>query len=143
MNPFQLHFHERLQAWYMLRHTISLDNLGECCHQIDAWWQRAPLVQHYLHPQDTQSWPDPWQLLSENEYCPVARGLGMCYTLHLVGVQNFELCESVDEYGDEYIIVGCDKYAMNWHPHSVLNTPLSKFTIKRPIDISHLLTRIK
>ena len=143
MNPFQLHFYERLQAWVELRKQIQNLDIATQCDSIDSWWQRAPQVQHYLHPQDTQSWPDPWQLLSENEYCPVARGLGMCYTLYLIGRTDFTLTESIDEYGDEYIIVCCDKYAMNWHPNSVLNTPLSRFTIKRPIDISHLLTRIK
>lgn len=143
MNPFQLNFYERLQSWVDLRSTLRSVDTATQCDSVDRWWQHAPLMQHYLHPLDTTSWPDPWQLLSENEYCQVARGLGMCYTLHLIGRTDFDLAEAVDEYGDEYIIVRCDKYAMNWHPRSVLNTPLDRFRVKRSIDISHLLTKIK
>lgn len=143
MNPFQMSFVERLREWNELRASIKNQNLEQCCVAVDNWWQRAPLVNHYLHPHDTEHWPDPWALLSENEYCQVARGLGMVYTMYLLGFNECSLCEVTDEYGDEYIIVACANYAMNWHPHSVVNTPLSKFTVKRTIDITHLLKKIK
>lgn len=143
MNPFQLTFSERLREWNELRNSVQSKTTLEQCVSIDDWWQRAPLVNHYLHPLDTHNWPDPWQLLSENEYCRIARGLGICYTMHLIGQSDVQMLEVTDECGDEYIIVACDKYAMNWHPRCVVNTTLSQFTPKRNIDISHLLNKIK
>jgi hypothetical protein len=143
MNQFQLSYYERLQSWNQLRDDIKNSSLEEQCVAVDKWWQRAPLVNHYLHPQDLQSWPDPWELISENTYCPVARGLGICYTLHLLGIENVTMTEVSDEFGDDYILVVCDKYAMNYHPDTVLNNSLSQFTLKKQVDISSLLAKIR
>lgn len=72
MNPFQLPYVERLQSWIKLRESIADSTTLERCVAVDAWWQHAPLVNHYLHIHDMGNWPDPWQLISDNEYCPVA-----------------------------------------------------------------------
>lgn len=143
MNHFQLSYYERLQSWAQLRTQIQNATPQQSCVEVDAWWQRAPLVNHYLHPQDTQSWPDPWQLVSENIYCPIARGLGMCYTLCLVGISDVQMVEATDEYGDDYMLVVCDKYAMNYHPNTVVNNTLNQFKFKKTVDISMLLNKIR
>ena len=143
MNPFQLSFPERLREWRDLRELLKNQNLEQQCIAVDSWWQRAPLVNHYLHPHDTANWPDPWTLLSDNEYCTLARGVGICYTLTMIGINNYRMLVASDEYGDDYIIIHCDEYTMNYHPNSVVNTPLDKFTIKQTIDITHLLKKIQ
>lgn len=143
MNHFQLSYYERLQCWYELRKKVSNCSLKDTCIETDNWWQRAPLVTHYLHPQDTQSWPDPWELVSDNTYCPIARGLGMCYTLYLIGIDNVQMIEATDEFGDDYMLVVCDKYAMNYHPNTVVNNTLHQFKFKKSVDISVLLNKIR
>ena len=143
MNHFQLPYYERLQSWNNLRTRIASAPTLQKFIEVDAWWQRAPLVNHYLHIHDMSNWPDPWQLISDNEYCHVARALGICYTLHLVGIVNYSMVDVTDEYGDDYILVRCTKYLLNYHPGTVVNNLLSKFTIKREIDISALTTRIR
>lgn len=143
MNIFQSSYTDRLESWATLRSSIVNESLLTQCVEVDRWWQSAPLVRRYLHIHDTQNWPDPWTLLHDNEYCTTARALGMAYSLHMVDVKNFELCEATDEYGDDVIIVACANYTMNWHPNTVVNTPLDKFRIKRTIDITHLLRKIK
>ena len=86
MNIFQLKYDARLRSWNELRTTLADSDIKIKCTEIDNWWQNAPLVTHHLHPHDIDNWPDPWELLSENTYCEVARALGMCYTLHLIGI---------------------------------------------------------
>ena len=83
MNIFQSTYEARLQDWFQLRKSVNSLPIEQQCVTIDEWWQQCPLVTHHLHPQDIDNWPDPWELLSENTYCEVARALGMCYTLQL------------------------------------------------------------
>jgi hypothetical protein len=145
MNHFQLPYYERLQSWNQLRTKIKDYSLLEKCVEIDDWWQRAPLINRYLHPQDSHNWPGPWELLHENQYCTVARAIGMCYTLLLADITNIELADATNEIGEDYIIVLVDsaKYCMNYHPRSVVNTAHTQFTIKRKYDISALHAKLK
>jgi hypothetical protein len=81
INVFQLTYDARLRSWHELRTKITELDTKEKCVLIDEFWQQAPIVNHHLHILDNSSWPDPWELLSENTYCAVAKALGMCYTL--------------------------------------------------------------
>jgi hypothetical protein len=144
MNVFQLNYDARLRSWYDLRADIEGTLIQNKVVEIDNWWQKAPLVNHYLHPHDSLNWPGPWDLLVENNYCTVARALGMCYTLLLVGVDDIELVEATDRMGEDLILVLVDnaKYVLNYWPDSVLSSNLNDFTIKRQIDISNIKTKI-
>ena len=139
-NIFQTTYETRLQAWYDLREQIqALDN-REKSILTDAFWQKAPLVNHHLHILDSETWPDPWELLVENTYCVVARALGICYTLLLTGVTDIQLVEATDGVGEDVVLVLVDnaKYILNYWPDTVISNNLQDFTIKRTIDISKL-----
>lgn len=144
MNVFQLNYDARLRSWYDLRTEIDGTLIQNKCVEIDNWWQKAPLVNHHLHPQDTEVWPGPWDLLVENTYCTVARALGMCYTLLLTGIDDIEIVEATDRMGEDVTLVLVDnaKYVLNYWPDTVLSNNLTDFTIKRSIDISNLKTKI-
>jgi hypothetical protein len=144
MNVFQLNYDARLRSWYDLRAEIDGTLIQNKCVEIDNWWQKAPLVNHHLHPQDTEVWPGPWDLLVENTYCTVARALGMCYTLLLTGIDDIEIVEATDRMGEDVTLVLVDnaKYVLNYWPDTVLSNNLTDFTIKRSIDISNLKTKI-
>lgn len=144
MNIFQSSYEVRLQDWYNLRNSLSNVTLKEQCIQIDNWWQKTPLVNHYLHPDEVSNWPDPWQLLVENTYCTVARGLGMCYTLLLLNNKDIELVEAIDETSNEVVLVLVDnaKYILNYWPDTVVNNCLQDFKIKKHINIKSIINKI-
>lgn len=142
MNPFQLNFSERLQSWVDLRHNLINLPFDQQCVQVDEWWQRAPLISHYLHPDEMGEWPDPWELLNENTYCQVARALGICYTLKCLGHTDIELIQANDDVEDN-ILVRCGKYILNYHPNSVLNISLSDFSIIKKYNLDSILTKIR
>jgi len=144
MNVFQLNYDARLRSWYNLRAEIDGTLIQNKCVEIDNWWQKAPLVNHHLHPQDTEAWPGPWDLLVENTYCTVARAVGICYTLLLTGVNDIEMVEATDAVGEDVTLVLVDnaKYVLNYWPDTVLSNTLTDFTIKRTIDISNLKTKL-
>lgn len=144
MNVFQLNYEARLSDWYDLRVRLEDSSLEEKCVEIDKWWQKAPLITHHLHILDSENWPDPWQLLVENTYCEVARALGMCYTLLLLGEVEIKLAEATDKMGDDVVIVLVDnaKYVMNYYPNTVLSNTLEDFNVKRTVSLDNIKNRI-
>lgn len=144
MNLFQTSYDNRLQGWYDLRTQVKELTLQSQCIEIDKWWQKAPLVGHHLHTLDTDNWPDPWELLAENTYCDVARALGMCYTLLLLGISDIELVEARNDQGEDVVLVLVDraKYILNYWPDTVLSNNLSNFKIVRTIDIDNIKRKI-
>jgi hypothetical protein len=144
MNVFQLNYEARLQNWYDLRQSLQNADTATKCVEIDKWWQSAPLVNHYLHPQEVSAWPGPWDLLNDNEYCYLARGLGMIYTLLLSGIDDIDFCIAIDDNSEEVAIVTVDraKYVLNYWPDSVLNNNLADFKVVHKIDIDKIKTKL-
>lgn len=144
INIFQEGYDARLKSWYDLRQSLQAADLKTKCVEIDKWWQNAPLVDRYLDTDFMADWPTPWELLAENHYCEIARGLGMVYTLHLLGVSEVDFVKASDYNKNAVTLVLVDraKYIMNYWPDSVVNSSLHSFAIKNTIDIKSLLTRI-
>ena len=144
MNIFQDTYENRLRSWRDLRIKTKSLPLDQACVEIDRWWQQAPLVKNHLHWNDTQNWPGPWDLLSENTYCLLTRALGMCYNLLMIGIDNIELVTATDSQCEEHYIVLVDsaKYAMNWWPNSVLSTSPTEFTINRVIPLDSIRNKL-
>ena len=144
MNIFQSTYEARLQDWFQLRTSVTSLPIEQQCITIDKWWQDAPLVTHHLHPQDIDNWPDPWELLSENTYCEVARALGMCYTLHLIGITDIELVLARNETAEDVVLVLVDnaKYIMNYWPNTVISNTLKDFKVVQKLDLQTIITKI-
>ena len=145
VNIFQCSYDLRLQKWYELRTKLEAQDLKTICIEVDEWWQKAPLVNHYLHPDFINSWPDPWELIYENNYCNFARGLGMVYTLYLLGIQGVELVEAKDYNNEDVVLVLVEdaKYILNYWPNTVLNNSLHEFNITRKIKLTEVIRKIK
>ena len=144
VNIFQINYEVRLRSWYELRQSLINSNIEEKCVCIDKFWQQAPLVNHYLHPSDINNWPTPWELLSDNNYCPIARGLGMVYTLISLGVDDIDFCLALDDNKENVAIVLVDnaKYILNYWPDMVLNIKSTDFEIVEKLDIDIIKNKI-
>ena len=107
-------------------------NISKLCpEQINAWWFHAPWRPYYLHWDDQATWPDPWQLLSDDIYCEVARGLGMLYTITLLDRADLTSASLIlTETGHNLVLVEESKYILNWTPDTVVNNNL-EFKIQR------------
>jgi hypothetical protein len=144
MNIFQSTYDTRLQSWYNLRGQLKNLTLSEQCILVDNWWQKAPLVTHYLHQSEISTWPGPWELLVENTYCTLARGLGMCYTLLLIGITNIELVLAKNNIGEDVVLVIVhDTYVLNYWPNTVQTNKTTDFTILNRISIDVLKEKIR
>jgi hypothetical protein len=144
MNVFQLNYDSRLQNWYDLRQKLQNADTATKCIEIDNWWQSAPLVNHYLHPHELDTWPGPWELINDNEYCPLARGLGMIYTLLLTGITDVDFCVGKDDNDEDVALVTVDnaKYVLNYWPNMVVNINLQNFKINSSLDLNKIKTKL-
>lgn len=145
MNVFQIEYEHRLRDWKDLRLIIRGQPLDRACVEVDRWWQQVPLINHHLHWADMESWPDPWTLLSENIYCTLTRALGMCYTLLMSDIHDVQLVVANDPQCEEHnlVIVGRDKYILNFWPNSVLSTNLTDFSIVRTLSLDGIKKKIQ
>ena len=144
MNIFQSTYEARLQDWFQLRNSVINLPIEQQCITIDEWWQHAPLVNHHLHPHDIDNWPDPWELLSENTYCEVARALGMCYTLLLLGIKDIDLVLAKNDNNEDVVLVLVDnaKYILNYWPNTVRSNTLKDFKVVDKLDITKITEKI-
>lgn len=144
MNHFLMDFYSRLQSWRDLREHLQDKNSAIKAERIDAFWQKVPTVNYYLHPDYISQWPDPWQLIHDNNYCPYARALGIIYTFLLLGTRNLALVDAKDHNSNEVVLVLFDnaKYVMNYWPGTVLNNRLADFSIIKEHDIAPLEIKI-
>ena len=144
MNTFQLNYEARLKNWHDLRLKLESEDISKICIEVDKFWQQCPLNNHYLHPVDINNWPNPWELVFDNEYCVYARALGMIYTLLLLGVKDIDLVEAKDDNDEDVVLVLVDnaKYILNYWPNTVVNNNLQDFKITKYLDLTHIITRI-
>ena len=124
-------FAARLESWNLLRDQCQSAPLESALDSINEWWFESPWRPYYLHWDDQPTWPDPWQLLSDDVYCDVARALGILYTITLLDRADMASARMVlTEDGDNLVLVAKEKYILNWNPDSVVNT-FQEVKIKR------------
>ena len=116
-------FTNRLENWNLLRDQCQNLPIQTALEKINLWWFRAPWRPYYLHWDDQETWPDPWQLLSDNVYCDLARALGILYTISLLDRADMVDAKLVlTEDGSNLVLVTKEKYILNWSSDNVVNT---------------------
>lgn len=126
-------FASRLESWNNLRDSCQNIPIEQALETINSWWFAVPWKPYYLHWDDQATWPDPWQLLSDNIYCDLARALGILYTITLLDRADLTSAELVlTESGDNLVLVAKEKYILNWDGNTIVNT-IQAVKIKRQL----------
>ena len=131
-------FADRLESWAGLRTTVQNQSLDQALLTINQWWFKTPWQAYYLHWDDQPMWPDPWQLLEDNVFCEVARGLGILYTISMIDhpeIASADLVTTVDGYNLVQINKGI--YILNWERDSIVNT-LQAGKIKKKLTLEQV-----
>jgi hypothetical protein len=116
-------FSARLTSWNQLRQQVQHVPTESALTAINNWWFDTPWRPYYLHWDDQKTWPDPWQLLSDNVYCDVARGLGILYTITLLNRADMLPADLIlTESGHNLVLVAKEKYILNWEVNNIVNT---------------------
>ena len=115
-------FESRLDSWTQLRNQAKSLPVDAALAAINAWWFNSPWTGYHLHWDDQADWPDPWQLLDDNIFCEVARGLGILYTITLLDRADLGPAELIlTQDGHNLVLVAKSKYILNWDKTSILN----------------------
>jgi len=131
-------FAGRLESWYSVRQQCQNLSVESALETVNSWWFATPWQPYYLHWDDLVAWPDPWQLLNDNVYCDLARGLGILYTISLLDradLTDADLVLTKDGYN--LVLVDKSKYILNWNPDTVVNTN-QEIQIKRHLSQSQI-----
>ena len=116
-------FAARLESWTALRRQPQDQDLETALAAINAWWFNTPWQAYYLDWDNQLTWPDPWQLLSDNVYCDVAKALGILYTITLLDRADMADATLVlTEDHRNLVLVSKTKYILNWNSDGVVNT---------------------
>ena len=116
-------FAARLESWTALRTLVQSQDLETALAAINQWWFNSPWKAYHLHWDDQAQWPDPWQLLSDDIYCDVAKALGILYTISLLDREDMADATLVlTEDHRNLVLVNKTKYILNWNSNSVVNT---------------------
>jgi len=131
-------FDARLSGWNQLRDQTQLLPINSALEKINSWWFGVPWQPYYLHWDDRPNWPNPWQLLSDDVYCDLARGLGILYTISMLDRADMVDANLVlTDNGSNLVLVTKEKYILNWNPDSIVNT-FQEVKIKKQFKQQHI-----
>ena len=136
-------FTDRLASWNQLRQQSATEDLESALVSINSWWFKSPWTAYHLHWDDQQDWPDPWQLLSDDQYCPVARGLGIMYTIAMLDREDLQDVQMIEYQSDNLVLVNNEKYILNWDPDQVVNISLGRSKPRRRVSQEQVKQKIR
>ena len=136
-------FSERLESWAQLRQQCQSLDSEPALIKINQWWFQTPWTAYHLHWDDQADWPDPWQLLSDDQYCPVARGLGIMYTIAMLDREDLQDVQMIEYQSDNLVLVSEKKYILNWDPDQVLNISLGKSKPRQRVSQEQIKQKIR
>lgn len=136
-------FSERLNSWSNLRLQVQSQSLDQALKSINSWWFESPWVPYHLHWDDRDTWPDPWQLLDDNIYCGLARGLGILYTIAIINHPDIESATLTEVGSDNLVLVNKSKYILNWDQEEIVNINLGLQNPRRSINLTQIKQQIK
>ena len=77
---------KRLNSWRELRNHLETSSTP--LNDLIEFFNQFPKVKIYTDPYDQTTWPTPWQLIEENQYCPFNMLLAIAYTIQLCNRYN-------------------------------------------------------
>ena len=139
----------RIVSWRKWRESLNCLPEEQILQQVAKTWSCVPTVMHLLAPDQVDSWPNPWLLITDNYYCDVAINLGIFYTLALIeGVKFDDLKIKIYQDQNGWInlsSVNQGKYVLNYSHGKIVNMSQVEKTSKEKrllyqysyIDLEH------
>lgn len=136
-------FAERLQSWSDLRQKVQSLPVQQALEAINFWWFQTPWRAYHLHWDDQPTWPDPWQLLDDNIYCGLARGLGIMYTIAIIERDDMQDAVLAEIGSDNLVLVQGEKYILNWDADEIVNINLEAAKRSRCVTMNQIQQKLR
>ncbi len=78
---FKENYYQNMELWLGLRNQLEVDK--DPFESVFKFWNNVPTSKISIDPYDKERWPDPWEMIYENDYCEFKKILAICYTLQL------------------------------------------------------------
>lgn len=123
---FDKSYEDRLAAWRDFRETLEAHS--DPLQAVIDFYYVAPRAYMHTDPWTKEMWPDPWQLVNENQYDDFCTVLGMCYSLQLTERfkgSSFEIHISTDSTtSSTHYLLFVDDNVLGWDESYVHKTEL-------------------
>ena len=136
-------FAQRLEDWAVLRQQCQDIPSELALKNINAWWFSSPWQPYHLHWDDQNTWPDPWQLLDDNIYCSLARGLGILYTITIMNRADIQDTVLAEFASDNLVLANNKKYILNWDSTTIVNISPGTQNPKHQVTQKQIQLRIQ
>lgn len=121
---FDQSYVERLRVWKNFRETLETSKTP--LDDVIDFWNKAPLYAIATDPYDADSWPDPWTMIANNEYCNFVKILAIFYTLQLTdrfSQSRFEIHIVLDKKESEIkYLLFVDNHAIGYYYDKSIDT---------------------
>lgn len=131
----------RLAAWREWREQLSTLPNQEQIQQIAHWWKFVPMINKAVDQWREETWPTPWELVGQGEFCVNAQGLGIFYTMVLMG-QDCDLVLAQINEETRLLVVTTDKKLLNYYDGDVIDIDSANMQMLRvwhPSDLARLV----
>ena len=120
---FNKKYEDRLQEWRDFR--VALEIAEDTIQSAIDQYAKAPTVYIQTDPWTQNTWPSPWELILENQYCDFCKILGICYSLQLTdkfSTSRFEIHIAVDrQKGRNYYLLYIDHQVVGYNEKSYVH----------------------
>jgi len=132
---------QRIRDWRNFRLDLQGQDTLQCIDKVARFWATAPQSNQFLASDLPESWPNPWELLTDNYYDDGSVALGMYYTLVLLEDINpedvqFNVLKTPNGLAHT---VKFEEYILNYSVGEVVNTN----EIKDPIVYQYGTTELQ
>lgn len=138
---FNLTFEKRMRSWRDFRQ--GLETSEDPIQETIDYWRTAPLVNIAADPYDQKNWPDPWEMIQENNYCPFVKILAILYTLQLTdrfSQSKFEIHITQDkEKSETKYLLFVDGLCIGYDVNQAI--PISNLPKKLTFEISYSIDK--
>lgn len=133
---FETPFEDRIAFWRNFRD--SLETSDTPFEDVIGLYSTAPLMSIHTDPWDQHTWPQPWQLLEQNQYCDFRTVLACCYSLQLT--DRFTTARFEIHIGMDYL--DSQTHYLLFVNDSVLGYPLNAVTVRSQLPATLVSQRI-
>lgn len=133
--------HTRMLLWRDWRNSLEELPQESLYKTIAEWWRMVPISSGSLDVWNDKVWPTPWELITLSSFCNPGKGLGIYYTLALLGIESELILAQKDVETTLLVKVEGEK-VLNYYEGEVVNTSELSFEalkIFTPTDMHRLV----
>lgn len=131
----------KLLAWREWRSQLSAMDTASALQEAATWWKFVPLVNKTIDPWRMETWPNPWELISNGSFCASAQGLGIFYSLVLSGI-DCKLVLAVVDQSPRLMVLLSDNKLLNYYDGEIVDMDFVNLQILQtwaPSDLARLV----